>query len=386
MFRYAAILLLAALARADDLPRGQIVDSVACAADATQRYVLYLPSNYSSSRRWNVILAFDAGGRGRMPVERFQAAAEKYGYIVAGSLNSRNGPLGVSVEAANAMWKDVSTRFSVDKTRLYTTGQSGGARVAMYLAMHREVFHDAPAGVIASSAGFPGPDAPESLPFPVFATAGTEDFNHLEMRQFDQRVKSRHRLAIFEGGHTWLPQPLAMQAVEWMEIDAVKTDLRSRDNGLIDALFARRLQEAQDQKDPAARYRAMNNLVSDFDGLKDAAELKDATAEAERLRHNPAVQAQFEKDAAMDEKEDVLSGTLFQLAGQLRSPARRAKSLADLKTNLASLTTTATAEADSADRQMARRVLRGLMASTRDVRDEDFQMLLENLRASIGRF
>jgi hypothetical protein len=88
----------------------------------------------------------------------------------------------------------------------------------------------------------------------------------------------------------------------------------------------------------------------------------------------------------MDEKEDVLSGTLFQLASQLRSPARRAKSLAELKTNLASLTTTATAEADSADRQMARRVLRGLMASTRDVRDDDFQMLLENLRGSIGRF
>jgi dienelactone hydrolase len=383
MCRSAALLLLSTVLYGQELPRGQIVDSVACAADATQRYALYLPSNYSPNRRWSVILAFDAGGRGRTPVERFQAAAEKYGYIVAGSLNSRNGPLSNGIEAANAMWQDVSTRFSVDKTRLYTTGQSGGARVAMYLAMHQDVFSDAPAGVIASSAGFPGPDAPESLSFPVFATAGTEDFNHLEMRQLDQRLQSRHRLAIFEGGHTWLPAPLAMQAIEWMEIDAMKTGLRPKDKTLIDDIFMRRLDAARQQKEPAARYLAFNNLASDFTGLTD---VKPLMAEAARLRNDSAVKAQFEKDTAIDQREDQLSGSLFQLAAQLRYPSRRNKSLEELKTRVASLSATATAQADSTDRQMARRVLRGLMASSRDIGDADFQALMENLRGSIGRF
>ena len=39
-----------------------------------------------------MILAFDAGDVGGGGVERYQAAAEQYGYIVAGSNNSRNGP------------------------------------------------------------------------------------------------------------------------------------------------------------------------------------------------------------------------------------------------------------------------------------------------------
>jgi len=383
MLRASAFLLLAVTSFAAELPRGQIIDAVPCLADATQSYALYLPSNYSPQRRWNVILAFDAGGRGRMPVERFQAAAEKYGYIVAGSLNSRNGPLNVSVAAGNAMWKDVEARFSVDKTRLYTTGQSGGSRVAMYLAMHRDAFSDAPAGVIASSAGFPGPDAPESLPFPVFATAGTEDFNHLEMRQFDQHLQSRHRLAIFDGGHAWLPAPLAMTAIEWMEIDAMKTGLRAKDAAEIDAIFAARVQSARESKEVAARYLAMTELASDFNGLKD---VKEFMAEAARLQKDHAVQAAFERDTALDEREDQLSGTLLELAAQLRYPSRRAKSMEALKTSVAGVSAAATAPADSAERQMSRRVLRGLMASSRDVRDEDFQALMEKLRSDVGRF
>src|SRR5947209_5644709 len=106
---YMRLLLvgLAVAAYGQDLPRGQIIDAVKCVADRSQSYALYLPSNYSPDRTWNVILAFDPGARGRRPVERYQAAAEKYGYIVAGSNNSRNGPWEVSLTAAKAMSGDI---------------------------------------------------------------------------------------------------------------------------------------------------------------------------------------------------------------------------------------------------------------------------------------
>ena len=60
---------------AADLPSGQIIGRVACAADSSQSYALYVPSGYTPSRVWPVIFAFDPGGRGRTPVERYQAAA-----------------------------------------------------------------------------------------------------------------------------------------------------------------------------------------------------------------------------------------------------------------------------------------------------------------------
>jgi len=46
--------------------------------DATQTYALYVPSGYSSARRWSVLLAFDPAARGRVMVEKYRAAAEQY--------------------------------------------------------------------------------------------------------------------------------------------------------------------------------------------------------------------------------------------------------------------------------------------------------------------
>ena len=76
---------------AQEPPRGRIVEDMKCAAAPSQGYALYLPSSYSPDRVWPLILAFDPRARGKSPVERFQVAAETYGYIVAGSNNSRNG-------------------------------------------------------------------------------------------------------------------------------------------------------------------------------------------------------------------------------------------------------------------------------------------------------
>src|SRR5437763_8142441 len=256
---WRSLLLTACLvsAGAQDLPRGQIIDAVKCLADASQSYSLYLPSHYSPDKQWNVILLFDAGGRGRRGVERYQAAAEQYGYILAGSNNSRNGPWEVSITAARAMSADVRKRFAINLKRVYTAGMSGGARVAMKVALEE----GGVAGVMASSAGFPGEPQPK-LAFPVFGTAGTEDFNYIEMQQLDHIVTSPHRVVVFPGGHAWLPSTLALQAVEWMELEAMKSGLRKRDDAVIEKIFAARDAEAHPLRNEAAPWTAFSNLAS----------------------------------------------------------------------------------------------------------------------------
>ena len=72
------------------LPHGVVIPSVACAAKPEQTYALYLPSQYTPDRRWPVLFAFDPAARGRVAVEVLREAAEKYGYVVAASNNSRN--------------------------------------------------------------------------------------------------------------------------------------------------------------------------------------------------------------------------------------------------------------------------------------------------------
>jgi hypothetical protein len=77
---------------ADDFPRGEIIQKVSCLSDAEQSYALYLPTAYTPAKRWPIIYCFDPAARGSLPLERFRQAAEKYGLIIVGSNNSRNGP------------------------------------------------------------------------------------------------------------------------------------------------------------------------------------------------------------------------------------------------------------------------------------------------------
>ena len=114
---------------------GKIIEKVPCAQRPEQSYALYLPSNYSASRSWPVVYSFDPGARGSFALQLQKAAAERYGFILAASNNSRNGPWKPQFEAAQAMVQDTHEELSIDDRRMYLAGFSGGARVAAQIAL-----------------------------------------------------------------------------------------------------------------------------------------------------------------------------------------------------------------------------------------------------------
>jgi hypothetical protein len=196
------------------LQKGQVLERVEVRDHPGQTYALYVPASYTADRAWPVLYCLDPGARGRVPVERFAAAAGKAGVIVAGSNNSRNGPLPPAQEAINLMLMDTHERLNIDDTRLYAAGLSGGARLALGWGMGGHL-----AGVIASSAGFPNVTAPKQVPFRAFFTAGCDDFNHDELYRVSRELaahKIPHRYVEFEGGHEWLPASLTEEALAYM--------------------------------------------------------------------------------------------------------------------------------------------------------------------------
>ncbi len=371
----APLLVLAAMAAfAGEIPSGRIVEEVPCAAEPSQTYALYVPSYYTPERSWPAILAFDPGARGRIPVERYQAAAEKFGYIVAGSRNSRNGAWAVSLAAARAMAADISTRYRIDTGRLYTAGMSGGARVAMGVALGSGRI----AGVVASSAGYPDAKARKTVPFAVFGTAGNEDFNYQEMRRLDRELTSPHRLAVFAGGHMWLSSELALEAVEWMELQAMKSGLKPRDQAQIDAMFAQRTAAAAAQEPGPDSWQALKALVADFDGLKD---ISAPAARAAELGRSKPVRDALKKDREEEDREQREIDEILSGESQLSSPEQRPAALARLRERWARLSRMAQGEADSVDRRMARRVLRGLSMGVADrTPDPEYRRITEAFR------
>ncbi|PYR59852.1 MAG: hypothetical protein DMF91_13720 [Acidobacteria bacterium] len=370
------VLLQTSTIPAPDLPRGQIVDEVTCAGDPAQSYALYLPSTYSPDRQSGLLIAFQPAARGRAMVDKYRAAAEKYGYIVAGSNNSRNGSWQVSMSSIHAMSTDISQRFSIDANRFYLTGLSGGARVAMHLALGTK---NMVAGVIASSAGYPDSQPRKSLPFVVFGTAGTEDFNYIELRMLDRALTTPHRVVIFEGGHTLPPDAVALEAIEWLELQAMKSGRRTRDEALIDRLFDKRQRTIAATSDtPVTTVRLLKELVADFGGLRDVSA---ATARAADLSKQLDVKRALARERDDDDAEARLLDDVMRLETGLRDESRRMESLGQLRDALSRCARQANASADSPERRRARRVLRTItMGAAERVQDVEYLKLLEQYR------
>lgn len=377
-------LVLAHAAITDDVQPGRIIERVVCKNNPDQSYALYVPSNYSPTRKWALLAAFDPVARGSIPVERFKEAAERYGYIVCGSNNSRNGPVQPSADSAKAMIGDVAARFAIDEKRVYLAGFSGGARAATALAVWLK---DNVAGVIGCGSGFASGIAPSpSLPFVYYGIVGNEDFNYAEMKQLDRKLRSAgvtYHLEVFEGGHNWAPSDVCVRAIEWMELCAMKTGRRARDDSFIDRLF-KGAQDTASSHESAGRsldtYRAYLGIVVDFKGLRDIA---DSEKKVALLKDSKAVKQALRK-AQDEEDEEIRRGhELFGLRAKLINPATgtsqrpseqtsgltsdteaRQLAFSDLKDKLSELKRKSEARENTPERASARRVLNQYTAAS----------------------
>lgn len=199
--------------------KDQVADTVLCHNTKGQSYSLYVPLQYDNKKSWPVILIFDPAARGRTGVNAFIEAGRKYGFILACSNNSRNGPIGDNFTAASAMLNDVEERFTLDQKRIYAAGFSGGSRFAMAFATKEKRL----SGIIGCGAGLPNdrnylPSA--NSDFLYYGMAGNLDMNYLEMHDLPVFLSNQTRVIsyfrTFSGGHQWPGSDLITEAVEWI--------------------------------------------------------------------------------------------------------------------------------------------------------------------------
>ncbi len=302
------------------LPAGQVIDSVQCEADPTQNYALYLPASYTPAKAWPIIYAFDPLAYGKTPVKLYKDAAEKFGYIIAASNNSRNFAADEASKAAQAVWQDTHERLALDPRRVYMMGFSGGARVATTLALRCEPC--AIAGVISHGAGYPGSFPPSDKDrFAYFAFVGDQDFNWaevMELRRKKEEMNAPYRLRVFPGEHQWAPPALMEDAIEWIQLKAMQAGTVPPDSAFADRLFAKTQKETEDavqRRDAIAQFEAYRSLASDFSGLKDVSQYQHKLA---GLKNSAELKQAFKKEQEeIDGQRSIvqdLSSKLAQVA------------------------------------------------------------------------
>jgi hypothetical protein len=118
-----------------------------------------------------------------------------------------------------------------------------------------------------------------------------------------------------------------MDAVEWLELQAMKSGRREKDPALVGALLASRQARLQAATEPPVRLRLLRALVADFTGLHDVPAFQRA---ADALAGEPQVKAALARERTdLDTEARMLNEGLEQEA-RLRDPASRSAALARL--------------------------------------------------------
>jgi dienelactone hydrolase len=212
-----ALGILATQAEAAEPKAGAIVE-VTCKAQPDQKYSCYLPKGYTAKKAWPILYCWAPNAAGNAFTQRYRKVCEERGWIVVGSMNSKNGPWEPIQAAINAMWADTEARFKLSPKRRYASGFSGGSRVSFALAEEKSDFF---AGIIGIGAGLSSNS--RGLPKQsqaVWIMCGETDFNLRELNQLSEKLKTNGNPLVyrnFPGAHTMPPPAMMTEAVRWMD-------------------------------------------------------------------------------------------------------------------------------------------------------------------------
>jgi hypothetical protein len=345
------------------LQPGTLLAKVVTTAAPEQSYALYLPSSYSAAKRWPIVYVFDPSAHGEIPAALIKPAAEQFGYIIAASNKSKNGPWKPAAIAAQAMWNDTHDRLVIDDQRVYFAGFSGGARVAAHLAQSCNCTQ----AVFLNGAGFANDSPPSNRDsFAVFITAGLLDFNYSELLGLDTQLDTLgtpHFLRRFSGTHQWAPPEIWPEALAWADLLAMKTKRRERDDAFISAQlanFTAAAQKFEQDGDLYFSWQFLRATAATFAGLADLAALQTHIAS---LESNPAIRVGQKRERDDHTQQKALEDAVYNVFGPISSPdADRNAVVVQTTQELALLRDRASHEKNPDERRVLERARRAVFA------------------------
>lgn len=318
--------------------KGIIVDTIKCKSNPKFSYALYLPTNYSDDVKWPVIFVFDPVARGKVGVSGFVQAAEKLGFIIACSNNSSNQLPGNELsKAIDYLFQDVEDRFSIDMHGIYTSGFSGGSRVASMVALQNKNI----SGVIGCGAGFPGENGFRNITsFCYIGLVGNRDMNYIEMCDLAKKMGGlgmKIELRIFDGGHSWPSSDLLQEAVEWMELQAMNKGTEIRNPVFINSQFEKYRSKAGlllKNGKLIESAQAFEYLIKDFPEHSTSGKLEETLDSLKKsVGYNKAVRLwNKNRDRELEIQNNLISKVLIQVRAKSLPDSIRNSVLAQIKT------------------------------------------------------
>ena len=311
-----------------DAKPGATSAEIVCVDDPKWTYYVYLPKTFHTAKKWPVWFIMSAGGgKGGGALNRYKEGADRLGCILALSVQSKNS-FAESDRAMETMANDVYDRLPVIEGLGFSSGMSGGSRMAYLLAERDKRL----AGVLACGSGsgvylsekdFRAAKLRKSTY--VYSLIGTNCFNRDEAVRSHDKFPKNYRLRFFPGGHVWAESKFIAEGMARVYGETLKgTRVRNLDDHKRD--YARTMWKwtGDLQKDEPWEAAYWAEFLADFDG--DSEVSSDAKSLSSELEDNPQVDLAADAQKALDHfNKKHFNKPIDQAAGKRPVPARQAE-------------------------------------------------------------
>ena len=301
------------------LPKpGIIHPTIVYRSDHSRSYALLIPGSfatgpvalktpdYDTARvpLFPLIIAFDPHGAGSLPLERYKLLAERFGYLMVGSNDIKNGlPVDTTQKIIRTLVQEIVTTYPVDTGRVYLMGFSGGARVASLTGLYFLKVR----GVIGCGAGFSGNGYAPPFQFDYYGMAGWGDFNVGELLSLEKPLREagfRHHIATWPGIHEWPPEEEMEKAFCWITTNAMRDRQILPDTALTNLIARESDLEISTNLRKGYMPDAMGSCSFTLSCLHDLSPLASFTRRMDSITHSPLyIREQQYRESLMRKEE-----------------------------------------------------------------------------------
>lgn len=186
-------------------------------------YFLYIPKSLRKDRLAPLMHVNDAGGGNANSVKGFIEGAEICGWVLAASVESKNGnSTGQNHAFAKANVEHITGSLPVDPERIYFTGGSGGGAMSFYNAAKLPG-----AGSMPQIGYIPDNAVPKKGDH--FVCGGTTDYNRYTSANAVQVLGKSAIHRLYVAGHGGAPPWLRTEGIVWLNGRHLAKNRRSGD-------------------------------------------------------------------------------------------------------------------------------------------------------------
>jgi len=245
----------------DSFGISQVISSVNCRDNPALSYALYLPHQYKATAQLPALIFVDPHGDGSFPLNKYYPLAEKFGVVLMGSNDSKNGmQFNETTFILQSLYNEASQRIHADARQVSIAGFSGGAKATLVAATEIPPL----LSIIYCSAGIP--ELPQQLP-PALGITGLKDMNYTEVIETDKQLEKKHlqhSLIEWNGKHEWCDSATFQNAFYWMLFRAIEKKAAPVDKDLVQNFIK---QNSRTNPDPLKEELRLQKMVAFLNGV-----------------------------------------------------------------------------------------------------------------------